>query len=66
MILSRLAGADANRELATEFIARHRIALRMAPRKFRGMGQQIHTYPRMVQDAYRRSQRETQGKQMNP
>jgi hypothetical protein len=64
-ILSRLADADAGRELATEFMARHRIALRMMPRQIRDAYQWINIYAHIAQEG-RRAQTETQGQQMNP
>jgi len=63
--LSRLADADAGRELATEFIARHRIALRMMPRHIRNARQWINIYAHAAQEGYRRSLSENQGQQMS-
>lgn len=65
-IFRRLTQPDGGRELATEFMARHRMALRMMPRHVRNARQWVNMYAHMAQEGNRRSQRETQGQQMNP
>ncbi|MEO6005430.1 MAG: hypothetical protein ABIS43_19920 [Opitutus sp.] len=64
-ILSRVAGPDTGRELVTEFMIRHRMALRMMPRNYPNVRQRLNIYAHMAQEGYRRSQAETQRQQMN-